>query len=81
MIRCSFIHSFISPSLGQEAIKVKFSPTFWLLKRHNENTVIFNANHTPPLVSEKIKVFMAATQSKLLWLLDIQPMFLAKKTL
>lgn len=62
-------------------MKRKLSPIFWLLKKHSENTVIFNTNHTLPLVSEKIKVFMAATQSKLPWLLDIQPMFPAKKAL
>ena len=52
------------PFLRTGSYKLKLSPTFWLLKKHNENKIIFNSNHNLSLVSDKIKVFMAATQKK-----------------
>lgn len=41
--------------------KLKLSPIFWLLNKHNENKIIFNSNYN---LSDKIKVFMAATPKK-----------------
>ena len=77
-----FLYSLVYlPFLRTGSYKLKLSPTFWLLNKHNENKIIFNSNHNLSLVSDKIKVFMAATQKKKknqYQILEIQPMFLAK---
>lgn len=60
-----FLYSLVYlPFLRTGSYKLKLSPTFWLLNKHNENKIIFNSNHNLSLVSDKIKVFMAATQKK-----------------
>lgn len=64
MIRYFSYSLVIYPSLGKKSYKLNLSSTFWLLNKNNENKIIFNSNHILLLVSDKIKVFIAATQKE-----------------